>query len=593
MKPNYDVFPQMDVGMAQRQVFCGMNKMIQEWKRVIASAGKKAFTLVIECYPGVREEAFLSDLQSTWQAEGDGPSQILLTEELFPDKEVLTQKMQPYLTEDRVFGHWYSGEWTDFMQSEKVRQYQEACKNSLGLTIVFGVAASAVTTGDLLVYLDLKRFEIQLRYRSGMGNYHANTDQEQPFLEKYKRGFFLEWRMSDRQKQRILPQIDYFVDANQEAQCKMIEGETFRLALQEYTKRPFRLVPYFDPGVWGGQWMKETFGLDPNEQNFAWCFDGVPEENSIAFRIGDQVIEAPAIDLVLYQPKQLLGEAVYKQYGAEFPIRFDLLDTMGGQNLSLQVHPLPDYIREQFGMAYTQDESYYILDAKEDSVVYLGLKEGIKKEEMLQDLQEAEEGKKTFPADTYINAFPAKKHDHFLIPAGTCHCSGKNTMVLEISATPYIFTFKLWDWGRLGLDGKPRPIHLKHGANVIQWDRQTNWVREQLVHREQVLREEDGWKEERTGLHALEPIETRRHTIQKKVLFHTNGTVHMLNLVEGRAIVIESPKQAFPPFVVHYVETFLIPATVTEYTIRPEQEGETVMVIEAHIRKAEKDGTDC
>ena len=54
-------------------------------------------------------------------------------------------------------------------------------------------------------------------------------------------------------------------------------------------------------------------------------------------------------------------------------------------------------------------------------------------------------------------------------------------MVLEISATPYIFTFKLWDWGRMGLDGKPRPIHLEHGLANIQWDRTTAWVKKHLV----------------------------------------------------------------------------------------------------------------
>jgi hypothetical protein len=58
-----------------------------------------------------------------------------------------------------------------------------------------------------------------------------------------------------------------------------------------------------------------------------------------------------------------------------------------------------------------------------------------------------------FHVERYVNKWPAKKHEHFLIPAGTIHCSGRDCMVLEISATPYIFTFKMWDWARLGLDG--------------------------------------------------------------------------------------------------------------------------------------------
>ena len=76
-----------------------------------------------------------------------------------------------------------------------------------------------------------------------------------------------------------------------------------------------------------------------------------------------------AIDLVLYQPRALLGEKVHARFGAEFPIRFDFLDTMNGANLSLQVHPLTEYIQETFGMHYTQDESYYILDAGEGARV--------------------------------------------------------------------------------------------------------------------------------------------------------------------------------------------------------------------------------
>jgi mannose-6-phosphate isomerase class I len=178
-----------------------------------------------------------------------------------------------------------------------------------------------------------------------------------------------------------------------------------------------------------------------------------------------------------------MGEPVHARFGDEFPIRFDFLDTMQGGNLSLQVHPLTEYIQEKFGMHYTQDESYYIMDAEEGARVYLGLKEGVVPGDMVQELGDAQAGGKAFNTEKHVQTWPAKKHDHFLIPAGTVHCSGANSMVLEISATPYIFTFKLWDWGRLGIDGKPRPINIEHGKNVIQWDRTTEWTRKNLVNR--------------------------------------------------------------------------------------------------------------
>jgi mannose-6-phosphate isomerase class I len=106
--------------------------------------------------------------------------------------------------------------------------------------------------------------------------------------------------------------------------------------------------------------------------NFAWCFDCVPEENSLLLGFGAHRVELPAIDLVFQHPRELLGQAVYDRFGAEFPIRFDFPRHDGRRNLSLQVHPLTEYIRRNFGMAYTQDESYYLLDAAPDACVYLG-----------------------------------------------------------------------------------------------------------------------------------------------------------------------------------------------------------------------------
>jgi mannose-6-phosphate isomerase len=282
----------------------------------------------------------------------------------------------------------------------------------------------------------------------------------------------------------------------------------------------------------------------------------------------------------------LLGEQVHARFGAEFPIRFDLLDTVGGQNLSFQVHPLTEYIQQHFGMHYTQDESYYILAAEPGAEVYLGVKNGTEPQAMMADLAAAQSGEKPFDDQRFVNRFPARKHDHFLIPAGTVHCSGSGSMVLEISATPYIFTFKLWDWGRLGLDGQPRPVHLQHGEQVINWQCDTTWAKDHLVNRIEQVAEGAGWQEERTGLHEREFIETRRHWFSEPVLHHTEGRVNVLNLVEGEEAVVESPEGRFAPFVVHYAETFIVPAAVGPYRISPHGRslGKTLGTIKAWVR---------
>ncbi len=450
-----------------------------------------------------------------------------------------------------------------------------------------GVGARLVAEGDILVYADLARWEVQNRFRRHQsGNLGVDNRQLSAGL-LYKRAYFVDWRVADRWKRTLIAKWDFVLDTNKPAEPKLAEGEAVRRGLRLAVTRPFRVVPFFDPAPWGGQWMKEVCDLDRSATNFGWCFDCVPEENSLLLGFGEVRFEIPALDLVFDQPRALLGDEVHARFGDEFPIRFDFLDTMGGGNLSFQVHPLTEYIQHHFGMHYTQDESYYLLDAGPGAGVYLGLREGVDAAAMVRDLERAQPGGPPFPVDLYANRWPARKHDHFLIPAGTVHCSGANCMVLEISATPYIFTFKLWDWDRLGLDGKPRPIHLAHGAANIQWERTTRWVKQNLVNRVVQVGAGGGWREEHTGLHEREFIDVRRHWFSKAVPHHTHGGLNVLNLVDGQEALITSPEDAFDAFTVHYAETVIVPANVGAYTIRPAGagRGRSCATVKAFVRR--------
>jgi len=578
---NYDKYPEIRVPGQDISAWQGYDAIVAELTTKLSQLGDRKI-LVIDCYPGVRYEEILEQMIKPLHAD-----LVVHSDDLTFSGEEITAMIERNLTDDRVFGVMSCHQLQEFFDQAHIKRAQQAIEGvSQGLVVIYGVGASLVYQPDVLVYLDLARWEIQQRYRSQeMGNWKVDN-QHEDILRKYKRGYFVEWRIADRHKKRLYKQMDYLMDTNVKNQPKLVTGEAFLAGLEEASKRPFRVVPYFDAGVWGGQWMKEVCDLDRDQINYAWSFDGVPEENSLYLAYGDVRVEVPSINLVFRHPEEILGDKVHARFGTEFPIRFDFLDTMGGQNLSLQVHPLTEYIQEKFGMHYTQDESYYILDAEAPGLVYLGVKEGINPEKMMEDLRRAERGEISFPDDKYINTYVAKKHDHYLIPAGTIHCSGENTMVLEISATPYIFTFKLWDWDRLGLDGRPRPVHIDHGEQVIQWDRDTKWVDANLINRIEKIAEGDGWVEERTGLHEREFIETRRHWFSKTVTHSTHESVNVLNLVEGEEAIVESPTDAFEPFIVHYAETFFIPASVTSYTIRPHgpSVGKTIATLKAFVR---------
>jgi mannose-6-phosphate isomerase class I len=536
----------------------------------------------VECYPGTFERLIRNALE-----EGLRPSEVVYTPDLFKAAPCIDSMLAGVLSDDPVFGRMNDIDLQAFFDEAKLGQAREKVRNwRNGLLLVLGVGAALVSPEPgVLIYADLARWEIQRRQRRNEISNLGTDNLDKSASLKYKRAFFVDWRTADRLKKQLLPKADFFLDTNSPTP-KLVSGDGVRTGLKKVATRPFRVVPYFDPGPWGGHWMEEVCDLPKDAPNHAWCFDCVPEENSLLLGFGNVRIELPAIDLTFLHPRELLGDSIYSRFGAEFPIRFDFLDTMGGGNLSLQVHPRTEFIRQHFGMNYTQDESYYLLDTGEDGCVYLGLKTGISREAMIADLRSAQNGGAPFPAENYVNKFPARKHDHFLIPAGTIHCSGKDSMVLEISATPYIFTFKLWDWGRLGLNGLPRPIHVDHGIANIAWDRQTEWVRKNLISRVEPISQGEGWTEERTGLHELEFIETRRTWFTETTTHDTSGTVNVLNLVEGREAIVESPTDAFEPFVVHYAETFIVPAAVGRYTVRPcgESQESKCGIIKAFVR---------
>ncbi len=583
MAGGYDRFP--TVRVSGHEVLLGYDALVGALERRVDALGRSgADRVVLACdsYPGVRDDEVLGALGSL------RPEVLIDTRDLFPEPDELTLRMEPFLTDDRVFGRMCFGELEDFMDAAALVSARRRVEEARGLVVVCGFGAALVHPGDVLVYCDVTRWEIQLRYRAGMPNYRCDNGDDD-VLRKVKRGYFVEWRLADRHKARLLGRADYVVDTIDTGSPRAVTGSALADALDVASSRPFRTVPYFDPGVWGGQWMRERFDLPDGAPNYAWSFDGVPEENALALAFDNAVVRVPAMDLTLLRPLPLLGEGVYARYGAEFPIRFDLLDTMGGQNLSLQVHPTTDYIRRAFGMAYTQDESYYVLDAEQGACVYLGLREGVDPGEMMAALERANAGGEPFDAERYVNRLPARPHDHFLIPAGTVHCSGAGTMVLEVSATPYIFTFKLWDWGRTGLDGRPRPVHLEHGGRVIRWDRDEGWVRRNLVGRAREVDEPCGAaRVERTGLHELEPLETRRYTIGPgaRVLLDTRGTVSVLNLVAGDEVVVGSPAGAFEPMAVHRVETFVAPAATGRFTVE-NVGGSDAVLVRAHVRGTE------
>lgn len=445
---------------------------------------------------------------------------------------------------------------TGFSTSQPDTQYE--------VNIVIGAGAALLNWDAPIIYLDIPKNEIQYRMRAGsITNLGATTIASA--FEMYKRFYFVDWPVLNNHKAEILDRISIVADAQHKSSIKWVEANELKKGLKQISQSVFRVRPWFEAGAWGGHWMQENIeGLNKDEINYAWSFEMIVPENGIIFESSGNLLEVTFDFLMFSENQSVLGKHA-SIFGTEFPIRFDFLDTMDGGNLSIQCHPSLKYIREEFGENITQDETYYILECKDDAKVYLGFQEDINPIEFNQALIKSQQLKQEINIEQFVQAHDAQKHDLFLIPNRTIHSAGANNLVLEISATPYIFTFKMYDWVRLGLDGQPRPINIEHAFKNLDFDRKGEVVKEELISKPSVIEKGADWELIHLPTHHQHFYDVQRMEFDSEIKVNTNDTCHILMLVEGSTIQLKNADGQVTEF--HYAETFVVPAAAESYTL--------------------------
>ena len=137
-----------------------------------------------------------------------------------------------------------------------------------GVALVVGPGARLVAAGDVFAYADMPRWEIQQRLRGGQPGWLVPGTQDDA-LKKFKIGYFVEWRIADRWKMEHFDAVELFIDSTIMTSPRAVAGPDMREALASAVKRPFPVVPFFDPGVWGGQWIQDKFDLPEGPKNYA------------------------------------------------------------------------------------------------------------------------------------------------------------------------------------------------------------------------------------------------------------------------------------------------------------------------------------
>ena len=565
---NYDIYPVYPLGEGK----------IEHGFLHLASKLSGYSHVVIDGYVGVLWHQFRENLNQALQNFGVLARWVFVEAALLPSAEI-ESLIEPFLGgDDPIFGTRFTGTLQDFFAFDSLNPEPDASPSEM--TIYYGTGAALVTETAYLVYVDVPKNEIQYRARAGSIYNLGATEAADPG-GMYKRFYFVDWVVLNAHKAQLLPRIDLYVDEQDPETPSVIFGDALRDALRQMGRNYCRVRPWFEPGPWGGQWMKERIPqLVKDVPNYAWSFEMIAPEQGIVLESGGNLLELSFDLLMAHEARAILGDHA-ERFGDQFPIRFDFLDTFAGGNLSVQCHPRPSYIRKYFGEVFTQDETYYILDMKPNAKVYLGFQENIDAAEFRSALEDSFRNGTPVEIERFVRAMPSEKHSLFLIPNGTIHCSGTDNLVLEISATPYIFTFKMYDWLRLDLQGKPRPLNIRRAFDNLYFQRRGEVVERELISQPVLLEAGEDWKIYHLPTHASHYYDVHRVELATTLDLRTAGSPHLLMLVEGTSIRLETCNGKSQRF--NYAETFLVPAAAECYRLVNEG-NEIAKVVKAYLK---------
>ena len=490
-------------------------------------------------------------------------------------EEMLSDNLKVDLDKDPVnlFGKREEDGYAVVFDDSKVKKLIERIKTEDKIFVIYGNGAAyydeIVCLADELVWLDVAPKNAVLRAKSG-NMINIGDIVARPFREMMRRAYYVDFEAALTLRRKLIHsgKITHYIDSTDFDEYKMLDKEAFCELTEKLSIMPFRNKPVYLEGVWGGQYVKSLRNVD-DMKNIAWVFDFIPMEVSVVAKIGNDLFEMPFYTVLQAQEKNIMGQACVDKFGGYFPIRFNYDDTFhSAGNMSIQVHSDSQYNKENFNEFGRQDESYYIINAGHGARTYLGFNDDIDPDEFLSLAKESEKEKTEIDYQKYINAVESKPGIQVMIPAGTIHASGRNQLILEIgSLTVGSYTYKLYDYLRLDLDGKPRPIHSYHGERVLRKERNATWINNNVVQSPKVIREGAGFRESIIGEHDLLYFSLRHLEFEKEILDNTNGKFHVLSLVNGEKVMVQSVKNPELCYYQNFLDIVLVPASIGEYRI--------------------------
>jgi mannose-6-phosphate isomerase len=313
---------------------------------------------------------------------------------------------------------------------------------------------------------------------------------------------------------------------------------------------PLRFEPILRRYLWGGRRLGETLGKPLGEG------DDYAESWEVCDRPGDQSVVAMGRlrgttlgELVQCRGEELLGRHAPQ---LRFPLLFKFLDAQ--KTLSVQVHPNDEQASRLNTPDFGKTEAWVVLDAQPGSLIYAGLKRGFDRHALERELARG-------TCELCLHRFEPQPGDCIFLPAGVVHAIGEGLLIAEIQQSSDV-TYRLFDWNRLGADGRPRPLHIEQSLEVIDFSYGPASPQEPLqTERPHVER-----------LVACDKFVLDRWTISSPETIGGDNRCHMIAVLEGEVELDRDPA----PRPLSKGHTALLPAALGAVEIRPH--GRTVLL---------------
>lgn len=462
---------------------------------------------------------------------------------------------------DLEHGRLFDGELKSLFREEKLKALVAKAENTNDLCVVFGPGSSLLPLFSAKIgFVELtNEQEIAL---VAAGKAHSLVGVEPASMRHVAS---VDWQVMDHLAGELLTKVDLYVNLDDPTDPVAATGMALRAAAKTLRRQPFCAAPTLRPARWGGHYLNKVLGLENPPDTIGQMYLLHTRKNAVILRSKNAELRFPFTRLLNLEPAGILGEVGVRAAGEKLPVHFNLVDTVGSASqLPIQVHPNWEQAWRDYNATASEDESYYILHS-EGGNVNLGLRSDVDPQKFVEALRLAREEAVNFNQPDYVDLYPTRAHDAIHVPAGVVHDVGPGNVLLEVSLAHDAHIYRLFDYLQRFPDGRLRPVQVEEGLRYLDWDGNTDFVRQNSFQPARLLSQNADATVYVVMDTAWYGFEMQRIELQGTHADDTQGrSFHAIMLIEGEGVSIEGEGFKQP---LHTYELALVPADCGAYRL--------------------------